>query len=113
MPPKKGGKKNKDDDWDDEAAEKKLAALNMGGASETQWDDEEPKKAKAKAKAPAKKGFAAFVSVKMMKNRWKLWKKSRKLRKFELKSVYRSFQAETWRFDWKLWFSGFKNAKNS
>ncbi|CAP33854.1 Protein CBR-IFFB-1 [Caenorhabditis briggsae] len=61
MPPKKGGKKNKDDDWDDDAAEKKLAALNIGGASETNWDDEEPKKAKAKAKAPAKKGFAAFL----------------------------------------------------
>ncbi|EGT44666.1 hypothetical protein CAEBREN_04552 [Caenorhabditis brenneri] len=63
MPPKKGGKKNKDDDWDDEAAEKKLAALNLGGGSETQWDDEEPKpKSKAKAKAPpAKKGFAALL----------------------------------------------------
>ncbi|CCD73849.1 Eukaryotic translation initiation factor 5B [Caenorhabditis elegans] len=61
MPPKKGGKKNKDDDWDDDAAEKKLAALSVASNADAQWDDEEPKKAKTKAKAPAKKGFAALL----------------------------------------------------
>lgn len=48
---------------DDDAAEKKLAALSVASNADAQWDDEEPKKAKTKAKAPAKKGFAALVII--------------------------------------------------